>query len=425
MLHQAGSGILGPVFRASIPQHDRIAAVKVFQLDATPEDARRVAVELRKLSSLPPMTGQPRLFDAGAEGARPFLAMAFHGGETLDVHLRRVAPRPLEEVLPLLLSMSQAIDRAAQAGVHHGALHPRDVIEDPIAPRVWITGFGVRQALQASGVAVPVARRGYLAPEVAMRDWDGRADVFSLGAIVHEWLTRKRPAIGGDQDGTLAGDLSPEQRVEVRRVLRRALATDPDARFASTGDFVTALQAIVGIELLAERFSEAPFPEPPVVRFDPPMDEPPVVPAEPSLSATRLSGANQVDSHAPDWDLVPGPALAGPLNAAATIQTVTRVSRPPRQWGALPWIAAALGGIAVGIGAGAVAAGWRDEAQRSTRTDTILSAPSANVDAVVRRPVEPVAETAPSERQVIRAGARPVIVRRGQLTVRSSPPVRW
>jgi serine/threonine protein kinase len=416
VLHQAGSGILGPVFRALDPQHDRLAAIKVFHLDTTPEDAARVAVALRALASLPPGVSQPRLFDAGAEGARPFLAMAFQDGETFDVLLRRVAPRPLEELLPLLLAVSQAVDRAAELGVHHGALHPRDIIQDEVAPRVWITGFGVRQALQASGVALPAPRRGYSAPEVVTRLWDGRADVFSMGAIVHEWLTRKRPAIGGDQDGTLAGELSPEQRVEIRRVLRRALATDPAARFASAGDFVKALLASVDSPLIADEVGGA-HPQEPTIRRDPPAEIAAAVVAEPSPISNPAPRPLSVDSPVNSRDLALGSAVAFgvPLDRAGSAIPAVTPYRARRRWAAFPWVAAAVGGIAVGIAAGALAAGWRDRERQAPDLNVVLSGPNTETEVAVDPLAGPVAAGVVGDE----AGA--AVVRKGQLTVRSQP----
>ncbi|HKV98962.1 MAG TPA: PEGA domain-containing protein, partial [Vicinamibacterales bacterium] len=74
---------------------------------------------------------------------------------------------------------------------------------------------------------------------------DERADVYSLGAIAHELLTRRRPAGAGEQDGALATGLTPEQRVHVRRILSAALAERPEHRFATPAAFSAALAAVV------------------------------------------------------------------------------------------------------------------------------------------------------------------------------------
>jgi serine/threonine protein kinase len=217
-------------------------AVKAFRLDIVPEDAARLAEALRRLVTADlTRAGIVPVLDAGLEGASAFLAVDYVAGETLDVAFRHLAPAPLDRALPMLAQIARAIDAAWAAGFGHGALHPRDVFLTSTPDEVLITGFGVVPALEAIGVKPPV-RRPYAAPErVAGGPWDIRADVFALGAITHELLTRRRPAGPGEQDGTLAVGVSAEQQGFVRRVLAIALAERAEDRFASAGAFIDAL----------------------------------------------------------------------------------------------------------------------------------------------------------------------------------------
>lgn len=182
--------------------------------------------------------------DAGLEGTTAYLAMDYVAGETLDVAFRHLAPAPLDRALPVLTQIADALEAGWAMGLGHGALHPRDVFLTAGAGEVRVTGIGVVPALEATGVKAPV-RRPYTAPERAAGEaWDIRADVFSLGAIAHELLTRRRPAGAGEQDGALATGLTPEQRVHVRRILSAALAERPEYRFAAPGAFSAALAAV-------------------------------------------------------------------------------------------------------------------------------------------------------------------------------------
>jgi hypothetical protein len=118
------------------------------------------------------------------------------------------------------------------------------VIVSAGTPDTRITGFGIISALESIGARPPV-RRPYAAPErVAGDPWDIRADVYSLGAIAHEMLTGRRPLGSGEQDGTLAPELTPEQRVNVRRVVGAALAEQPRDRYENATAFVSALEAV-------------------------------------------------------------------------------------------------------------------------------------------------------------------------------------
>jgi len=256
VLHQAGSGVLGPVFRAFDTGRDRLIAIKAFTLDLPPEKVAQLTDRLRRIAALPGThPAIVRVFEVGLDGTTPYAVMPYHTGETLDVAMRRLAPASLTQVLPLVSHLSEAIDQAALDGVTHGALHPRDIFVTSDGDLSAVTGFGIARAFEECGLTPPV-RRPYVAPERASGSWDVRADVFSLGVIAHELLTRRRPIGPGEQDGEFAQDILPGQRVQLRKVLAVALAQNPDERFQSAASFARELEAI------ARRQSALPFPEP-------------------------------------------------------------------------------------------------------------------------------------------------------------------
>ncbi len=245
VLHQIGSGVLGPVFRTYEPSRDRLLAVKSFRLEIVPEQVAQLAEALRRLvATAPPDPRLVPLVEAGLEGTTAYLVMEFVLAETLDVALRHLAPAPLDRAVPILAEIAEALDAAWAAGLGHGALHPRDVFVTPGSHDIVLTGVGLAATLETIGLRAPV-RRPYAAPErVDEAAWDVRADVFSLGAIAHELLTRRRPAGPGEQDGALVTGTTPEQRVQIRRVLSSALADRPEDRFATPSAFVAALAAV-------------------------------------------------------------------------------------------------------------------------------------------------------------------------------------
>jgi serine/threonine-protein kinase len=244
VLHQVGSGVLGPVFRTSDPRRPDLVAIKAFKLDLRPDEVVRLADALRRLAAAPPIhPAIAAVVDAGLEGTTPFLATEYLIGDTLDVVLRRRAPVPVSEALQLLTPVAAALDAAWTAGVGHGGLHPRDVFAGSEAQAVKVTGIGIAQAMKSAGLKAPV-RRPYAAQERAGGVWDQRADVYSLAVIAHELLTGRRPAGPNEQDGVFAAGVSPEQRVAIRRVLARALSERPDDRFATAGEFLQALSAL-------------------------------------------------------------------------------------------------------------------------------------------------------------------------------------
>ncbi|HYN06016.1 MAG TPA: PEGA domain-containing protein [Vicinamibacterales bacterium] len=340
MLHQIGSGVLGPVFRTYEPQVDRLVAVKAFKLDLVPEDVARLADALRRLAANPTThPGIVRVLDAGLEGTSPFVAMEYASGESLDVALRDFTPG-LGRALPLLIDIGRAIDAAWAEGRGHGALHPRDVIVSPGTADTRVTGFGIVQALESIGAKPPI-RRPYTAPErAAGESWDIRADVYSLGAIAHEVLTGRRPLGSGEQDGTLAPDLTPEQRVNVRKVIGAALAERPENRYESATAFVAALEAIArgeGAVLPAAAHVAAPVqPErtvsrtvpltPPTPRtwHPPPVDAPRSAPPPAQRAVTTVEPAKPAEPVT-----LPLPPLPAETQPPAEIDFPSERSSPP------------------------------------------------------------------------------------------------
>jgi serine/threonine protein kinase len=328
VLHQVGSGVLGPVFRAHDPQSDRLVAIKAFRLDLLPEDVARLADGLRRL------TAAPGFVAAGLEGMSGYLATAYEDGETLDVALRRLAPAPLDAALPILRAAAGVIDDAWAAGVGHGALHPRDMfVRDGGA---GVTGFGVSAVLEGIG-AKPVIRRPYTAPErAAGQPWDIRADVFSLAAIAHELLTGRRPAGPGEQDGALPARMSVEWRAHVRRVLSKGLAEDPTQRFPNCRAFVDALADVTSlpepaapVTIPEEDFTDAPQPPggPSALTLFPVADEP-----HEDFDLTHLlreMTAPDTDEIEPLPQATAATAETGPLNDADTASQADELSPTP------------------------------------------------------------------------------------------------
>ena len=180
------------MFRAYDPEQEKLVAVKWFRLDLPPERTHRLEAELEQLiaSGLThPAIAAP--LATGIVNAAVYLAHDFVAADSVDIVMREHGAATPAETVRIATHLAGALDAAADAGIVHGALHPRDVLVS--ADEVRLTGLGIAHALERAGSAVPM-RRPYAAPErvVGMATWDRRADVFSLAALVHEWLWAKR-----------------------------------------------------------------------------------------------------------------------------------------------------------------------------------------------------------------------------------------
>jgi len=237
-----GAGALGPVFRAFDPARDRLVAVKRFQLDVPPERIRELISRFERLIAANlshPALAAP--VATGLDGTAAYLAMEYATGESLDIAVRDYGAAPPADVLRVATQLAGALDFAAVVDVGHGAMHPRDVLLSGDETR--LTGIGIARALESIGVAAP-SRRPYAAPErLAGLEWDRRADIFSLAALIHELLWARRIAGTGSHAADALTDLTGANLPALRDAFARALADASSERFGTALEFAEALAA--------------------------------------------------------------------------------------------------------------------------------------------------------------------------------------
>ena len=169
-----------------------------------------------------------------------FLAQDYVAADSLDLAVREYGPAPAGNVLRVATQLAGALDFAAAVHITHGALHPRDLLLSSDDTR--LTGIGVTHALERIGVVAPV-RRPYTAPErIAGGDWDRRADVFSLAALMHELMWGKRVSGLGSRAAERLGDIAGTDPRALRDVFARALAENPADRYETALAFAEALK---------------------------------------------------------------------------------------------------------------------------------------------------------------------------------------
>ena len=186
-----------------------------------------------------------QVYEVGEDGGTLFIAMELLEGEPLNKTLKR-GPLSVDQALPIAVDMLEALAAIHARGIVHRDLKPSNVFFT--AHGVKLLDFGLaRPELQATQDSLDSLTRsgavfgtpGYMAPELIAGDTvDARSDLFAVGAILFEMLAG-RPAFGGrtviavvnatltEQPPALAG---PPAVAAVDRVIRRALAKNPDGR---------------------------------------------------------------------------------------------------------------------------------------------------------------------------------------------------
>jgi len=201
------------------------------------------------------------VFDVGADArVGLYMVMEHLPGEDLQTRLERDKRLDITTGVMLGHQMARGLEKAHAAGVIHRDLKPANVFltkRDNGSMLVKLLDFGVSKLLNDAGGAritgsgAPIGTPLYMSPEQAegKDDTDGRADIWSLGALLYEALAGTPPfADRGSYHGTIVGiltsrpkllhDAAPWVPYELAKVIDAMLVHDRDARIA-TAELVT------------------------------------------------------------------------------------------------------------------------------------------------------------------------------------------
>jgi len=253
-----GRGGMGEVYEATHVQTGDEAAVKTLlpEVLAQPDFVRRFMREVHIAASVhsPHIV---RVIEIGREAPLPYLAMERLHGEDLAAILRRQRRMRPVDVVDLVRQVGRGIAAATKAGIVHRDLKPQNLFLCEGQPPVWkILDFGVSKRMSGDATFThgdAIGTPQYMAPEQANGEKvDGRADLYSLGAIAYRALSGHQPFKGSEVMAVLLQVLSampiPASTLaklhgDVDRVLAIAMAKKADARFEDGEEFADALAA--------------------------------------------------------------------------------------------------------------------------------------------------------------------------------------
>ncbi|HWC65589.1 MAG TPA: protein kinase [Thermoanaerobaculia bacterium] len=264
-----GAGGMGEVYRARDTRLGREVAVKVLPAEFSENRERRSRFEqeARAASAL----NHPNIVtvhDVGSAEGHLYVAMELVEGKSLREMLE-AGRLPASRALDVGFQMADGLARAHAAGIVHRDLKPENVMVSKDG-FVKILDFGLAKLaapIEDGGSDLPTAAPrgtdpgtimgtvGYMSPEQAAgRPVDFRSDQFSLGTILYEMTTGKRPFQRDSAPQTLSaiiqddpepvGNLNSRAPAPLRWAIERCLAKDPDDRFASTKDLARDLKSL-------------------------------------------------------------------------------------------------------------------------------------------------------------------------------------
>ncbi|MBA3820746.1 MAG: serine/threonine protein kinase, partial [Deltaproteobacteria bacterium] len=249
---------------------ERIVALKRL-LPHLAEDASFIKSFVReaKLASFLNHVNIVQIFELGRVGAEYFISMEYIDGRDIRRllrHARKVTgPPPIHVTVGMLLQLCDALDYAhaktdeqgQPLGLVHRDVSPSNLIVT-LAGHLKVIDFGIAKAQSQQHRTQTGRVKGklaYMAPEaISGRELDSRSDLFAAGVITHELLTARPLFASKNEYQTLLkvqrGDIMPPSTFnqscppELDAIALRALARDPDERFATAGEMRDELHAL-------------------------------------------------------------------------------------------------------------------------------------------------------------------------------------
>jgi serine/threonine protein kinase len=325
-----GSGGYADVYRYQQQMPKRQVAIKVLTSDDL--GAERLAKFTAEANTMAGLSDHPfivSVFHADVAGdGRPYIIMELYPKPNFSVRAR-TEQFSVPEVLRTGIQVASAVETAHRAGVLHRDIKPANILTSAYG-RPGLTDFGIASSLaeglreELEGMSIPWSPVEVITGTAPV---DSRSDVYSLAATLYTLLVGRSPfeVKGGPNravdliDRIERADLPPTGRGDVpptlERLLRQAMAVDPNSRPSTAAEFAHALQAIE-LEL---SLNMTPFEVSDDGSADPVMHQ-----VDVEAGATRLRGpttivSQPVDSGGERGMLTPSARTSGPARSVGPV----------------------------------------------------------------------------------------------------------
>lgn len=265
---KVGEGGMGNVYLAVQSPLNRQVAIKMLKpTENNPEGEHYFMREVQAIN----MLRHPNIIQIVDFGKEPdqtlYLVMEYLPGKTLKRVIRKEYPLDPKRICRICIQILSALEQAHESGIVHCDLKPANLMLERVAGQddfIKVLDFGIAKVKGPAMEAGPYTQAGnivgtfdYMSPEQIMRkDLDGRADVWSMGVIIYEMLTRKR--VFHDRDAvSIIGRVmqmpivSPEDVLgkgsippELNRIVMTAMQRNVAKRFQSASEMRQALEAL-------------------------------------------------------------------------------------------------------------------------------------------------------------------------------------
>ncbi|MBS0309294.1 MAG: serine/threonine protein kinase [Proteobacteria bacterium] len=269
VVKELGQGSIGAVYLAHDPVIDRHVAVKTFNPKLSAFERKKNEEQFINEARAAGRLSHPNIitiFDASNEGGTTYIAMEYLQGRELSRLLARHHPFEFKDIATICCKVADALDYAHKHNVVHRDIKPANIfMAGDNQPK--IVDFGIARA--PNRVADALAKTNdapytlfhnnllgtptYMSPEQACGEpADGRSDIYSLGAVMYEMLTGRRPFQADDtekllrmiavQNPTSPHEVNSEVPEALSYIAMKAMHKQPEKRYQTAQEMVHDLK---------------------------------------------------------------------------------------------------------------------------------------------------------------------------------------
>lgn len=259
VIEKLGSGGMATVYKAHELSLNRVVALKVLssRLSQDEEYIKRFHREAQAAAKL----NHPNIvqvYAIGEDQGIHYFAMEYIKGKSLADIKKEKNVIPATEAIAIIKPVAEALGEAHSAGLIHRDVKPSNIMMDP-SGRPKVTDFGIAFVTEAKTKLTQdgsiIGTPEYLSPEQCEgKKVDGRSDIYSLGVTLYEILSGQTPYQADTPVGMLMkiikgsfpplNEVNPAVPESVVNVVQKMMETDPQKRYADTGELIRALEEV-------------------------------------------------------------------------------------------------------------------------------------------------------------------------------------
>ncbi|GBU22924.1 serine/threonine protein kinase [Fibrobacteres bacterium R8-0-B4] len=258
ILGKIGKGGMGDIYKAMQEPLNRVVAIKVLPLQLSRDDefAKRFVIEAKAISMLQHQN-IVTIHEYGEDEGYRYIAMQYIDGQDLGIYIAETKVIAISDIIDFSKQICRGLLYAHHHNVVHRDIKPQNILLDKNNV-IHITDFGIAKIFSTTDITVTGSTVGtpeYMSPEQAQgKKIDAQSDIYSLGIVMYEMLTRKPPFVANNSMAVAYKQVhEPPMPPSVKRkdtpkqlelIILKAIKKEKRDRYESVEELLTHLDKV-------------------------------------------------------------------------------------------------------------------------------------------------------------------------------------